>query len=126
MADSIGEFALNHTGSAYLKNGDGVVVAYVNYEGTATGYGTVMGTMCFQLPEGGATSGTCSWTAQGFPPDSAWSTSTGDGTWKQVEGKFAWKVDLPVVEISNGTRIRTEGELDLEARTLTGLMFEAS
>jgi hypothetical protein len=126
MADSIGEFALNQTGNVYAKNDDGVVVAYVNYEGTATGYGTVMGTMSFPLPEGGATSGTCSWAAQGFPPDSAWTTSSGDGTWEQIEGRYAWKISLPVIEISNGTRIRTQGELDLEAKTLTGQMFEAS
>ena len=126
MADSIGEFALNHTGNVYVKNDDGVVVGYVNYEGTATGYGTVMGTMSFPLPESGATSGTCSWTAQGFPPDSAWTTSSGDGTWEQIEGRYAWKISLPVIEISNGTRIRTEGELDLEAKTLTGQMFEIS
>ena len=126
MADSIGEFELKHTGSSYLKNADGVVVTYVNYEGTATGYGTVHGTMSFPLPEAGATSGTCSWTAQGFPPDSPWNTSSGDGTWEQIEGRYAWKISLPALEISDGTRIRSEGELDLEANTLTGQMFDAS
>ena len=33
MADSIGEFSLNHTGNVLAKNDDGVVVTYVNYEG---------------------------------------------------------------------------------------------
>ena len=125
MTDSIGEFALNHTGNALAKNDDGVVVAYASYEGTATGFGTVMGTIAFPLPESGATSGTCSWTGQGFPPDSSWTTSSGDGTWEQVEGKYAWKISIPTIEISDGTRIRSEGELDLEAKTFNGQMFDA-
>jgi hypothetical protein len=125
MTDSIGEFAFHHTGNALVKNDDGVVVAYANYEGTATGFGTVMGTVAFPLPESGATSGTCSWTGQGFPPDNPWTTSSGEGTWEQVEGKYAWKISIPVIEISDGTRLRSEGELDLEAKTFNGQMFDA-
>lgn len=125
MADSIGEFSLTHGGNVYAKNDNGVVTAYANYDGTATGFGTVMGTMSFPLPDSGATSGTCTWTGQGFPPDSPWTTSSGDGTWEQIEGRYAWRITLPALEISDGRRIRTEGELDLEARTLKGEMFEA-
>lgn len=126
MADSLGEFTFNQTAIAYVKNDDGVVVAYVNYEGTATGFGTVQGTLAFLLPEGGATSGTVSWTGQAFPPDRPWNTASGDGTWEQVEGKYAWQINLPAIELSDGNRIRTEGEVDLEARTFSGQIFEAS
>ncbi len=126
MADSIGDFAFNQTGVAYTKNDGGVIVANVHYDGTATGYGTVMGTLAFLLPEGGATSGTCSWTGQGFPPDSPWVSGSGDGTWEQVEGKYAWKISIPAIENTDGSRIRSEGEVDLEARTFTGQMFDAS
>ena len=126
MADAIGEFALNHIGNAYRKNDDGVVVAYANYDGTASGFGTVMGTLSFPLPESGANSGTCSWTGQGFPPDSPWTTSSGEGTWEQIEGRYAWKISIPAIEISDGRAIRSEGELDLEARTFNGQMFDAS
>jgi hypothetical protein len=126
MADSLGEFAFNQTAIAYVKNYDGVVVAYVNYEGTATGFGTVQGTLAFPLPEGGATSGTVSWTGQAFPPDRPWNTASGDGTWEQVEGRYAWKISLPAMVNSDGSRIRSEGEVDLEARTFSGQIFEAS
>jgi hypothetical protein len=126
MADSLGEFAFNQTAIAYVKNDDGVVVAYVNYEGTATGFGTVQGTLAFPLPEGGATSGTVSWTGQAFPPDRPWNTASGDGTYEQVEGKYAWQISLPAIELSDGNRIRSEGEVDLEARTFSGQIFEAS
>ena len=126
MADSLGEFAFNQTAIAYVKNDDGVVVAYVNYEGIATGFGTVQGTLAFPLPEGGATSGAVSWTGQAFPPDRPWNTASGDGTWEQVEGKYAWKISLPAIELSDGNRIRSEGEVDLEARSFSGQIFEAS
>ena len=124
MADSIGEFSLNQTSNAYVKNDDGVVVAYVNYDGTATGFGTVMGTMSFPLPDGGASSGACSWTGQAFPPDRPWNTASGDGTWEQIEGKYAWKINIPALHISDGRVIRSEGVLDLEARTFNGQIFE--
>ena len=126
MADSLGEFAFNQTAIAYVKNDDGVVVAYVNYEGAATGFGTVQGTLAFPLPEGGATSGAVSWTGQAFPSDRPWNTASGDGTWEQVEGKYAWKISLPAIELSDGNRIRSEGEVDLEARSFSGQIFEAS
>jgi hypothetical protein len=103
-----------------------VVVAYVNYDGTASGFGNIMGTLAFPLPESGATSGACSWTGQGFPPDGPWTSSSGEGTWEQVEGKFAWKVSILALEISDGRVISSEGELDLEARTFNGQMFDAS
>jgi hypothetical protein len=124
LADAIGEFALKHVGSALTKNDDGVVVTYVNYEGTATGFGTVFGTLAFPLPEGGARSGTCSWAGQGFPPDSQWTSSSGDGTWEQVDGKYAWNISIPSLGISDGRVIRSEGVLDLEARTFNGQIFE--
>lgn len=126
MADSIGEFSFKNVGTTYAKNDGGVIVAYVNYDGTSTGYGTVLGTMAFHLPKGGATSGTCSWTGQGFPPDRPWVSGSGDGTWEQVKGKYAWKISLPVIVNSDGSRIRSEGEADLVARTLKGEMFDAS
>lgn len=126
MAESIGEFELNHTGNAYAKNDAGVVVAYANYDGTASEFGNVMGTLAFPLPESGATSGAVSWTGQAFPPDSAWTTSSGEGTWEQIEGKHAWKVRIPALEISDGRVITSEGLVDLEARTFNGQMFDAS
>ena len=125
MANSLGNFELNHTGNAYAKNDDDVVVAYASYEGTATGFGTVMGTLAFPLPEQGATSGTVTWAGQGFPPDREPSTSFGEGTWKQVEGSHAWQINVPVIDISDGTSLRSEGVVDLEAKTFNGQMSEA-
>ena len=126
MADSIGEFELTHSGNAYAKNDDGVVIAYANYDGTASDFGSVLGTLAFALPESGATSGKCSWTGQAFPPDGPWTTSSGEGTWEQIEGKHAWKVTIPALKNSEGRVIVSEGVVDLDARTFNGQMFDAS
>ena len=125
MANSVGEFDLNHIGNAYAKIDDNVVVAYASYEGTATGFGTVMGTLAFPLPDQGATSGTVTWTGQAFPPDREPSTSFGEGSWEQVEGSHAWNISVPALEISDGTKLRSEGVVDLEAKSFKGQMFEA-
>ncbi|MDB4542653.1 MAG: hypothetical protein WBM35_11730 [Candidatus Electrothrix sp.] len=126
MAKSIGEFQLNHTGNTYTKNEDGVVTAHASYEGSASGFGTVMGTMSFPLAENGATSGSCSWAGQAFQPDSTSTSSSGEGTWEQVEGKHAWKTSVAALKISDGRVLSSQGEIDLEARTFNGQMFEAS
>lgn len=84
-----------------------------------------MGTLAFPLPEQGAKSGKVSWTGQAFPPDSDPTTSFGEGTWEQVEGRYAWKIIVPTIEISDGTSLRSEGVVDLEARTFNGQIFES-
>jgi hypothetical protein len=42
-----------------------------------------------------------------------------------VEGKYAWKISIPSLEGSDGRVFRSEGELDLEARTFNGRLFDA-
>ena len=71
MADPIGEFSLKHTGSAYAKTENGELANTSNWQGTATGYGTVFGTLSLSQPlaEAGATSRSCSWAGQGFSED---------------------------------------------------------
>jgi hypothetical protein len=45
---------------------------------------------------------------------------------EQVEVNHAWKISLPAVELSDGSRLRSEGEVGLEPRTFSGQTFEAS
>ena len=45
MADPIGEFSLKHTGNTYGTNSDGEMTSSVNFQGEATGFGTVWGTL---------------------------------------------------------------------------------
>ena len=121
MSETGGEFSLKHTGTTYAKNSDGEIASYVSWEGTATGFGVVFGTLCFTNPlaAGGATSGSCSWVGQAFLEDTTTTTALGEGTWQQVEGEQKWSVSQEI-ELSDGSRIRSEGEIDLAARTYTG------
>ena len=48
------------------------------------------------------------------------------GTWEQVEDLNRWILVFPVVEISGGSRVRSEGVLDLETRMLKDKMYDAS
>ena len=123
MSEPTGEFAHRHTGSAYSKAADGTIVANSNWEGTATGFGAIFGTLSVPLPEGGATSGTCTWMGQAFQEDGSWSSGIGDGTWEQIEGKHRWKMHFPAIKVSSGESLRCEGELDLATRTFTGQMY---
>ena len=125
MSDSIGEFSHKHTGSGYTKTAEGVIVGYSNWEGTATGFGTVFGTLSVPHGESGATSGSCTWIGQAFLDDGSSVTGEGEGTWQQVEGQHRWKLSFPVIEISSGGRLRSEGEIDLATRTFTGQLFDA-
>ena len=124
MSEQIGEFSLKHTGSTYAKAADGDLAQYANFEGTATGFGTVFGTLVFKNPlsEVGTTSGTCQWAGQAFLDDSTNLGGLGEGTWEQLEGQHKWKINMNV-DISDGSKHRSEGEIDLETLSFNGKIF---
>ena len=126
MADPVGEFSLKHTGSAYAKTENGELASYANWQGTATGYGTIFGTLSLSQPlaEAGATSGSCTWAGQAFLEDGTALGALGEGTWQQLEGQHKWKVSL-LIDNSNGDRNQCEGEIDLATLTFNGT-FEAA
>ena len=123
MSEALGEFANRHVGSSYATREGGVVVNS-SWEGTATGYGTVFGSLIFDV-EDGAKSGSVQWVGQAFPPDSDFLNAKGSGTWAQVEGAHRWTISVPVITVSNGDRVRCEGQVDLATRTFTGKMYAA-
>jgi hypothetical protein len=124
MAKPLGEFAFRHTGSSYSPRPGGGVVSETHWEGGATGYGAVFGTLLFDVPDG-AKGGKVQWIGQGFTPDAPFTNGSGTGTWKQVEGANRWKINIPVVAVSNGDRLRSVGQVDLQTRTFTGRMYKA-
>ena len=126
MPDPVGEFTLRMANNSFTSGTDGAVVGTVDFEGTADGFGTVLGTLRVPLSQPGAKSGSCTWTGQAFPDDRPWLLSSGKGTWEQLEGQHCWKMAFPLVEISDGTRLRCEGTIDLPTRSFTGRMFDAS
>ena len=124
MADAVGEFSLKHTGSTYAKNGD-EISSFVSWEGTATDFGAVFGTLRFPstMAEGGVTGGPCSWVGQSFLEDGTTLLVDGEGNFEQVAGKNQWVVHMKM-DVSNGNKIQSKGTIDLQARTFQGEIFE--
>ena len=126
MADPVETFSHQMKNTSFTRADDGTLVATVDFEGTAEGFGTVFSTLRVPIPPGSPKSGSCTWMGQGHPEGSPPVTGVGDGSWEQVADQQRWKVSVPVMEISDGSRLRCEGEIDLTARTFTGQMFAAS
>lgn len=126
MADPIGAFEFQMKNNSFTKEADGTIVTDVDFEGIAGDFGTGFGTLRVPLREGGAKSGVCTWTGQAFPPGLPWVVGSGDGTWEQVEDLNRWKLIFPAIEVSDGSRVRAEGELDLATRNFKGKMYDAS
>jgi hypothetical protein len=120
IGKEIGEFTLKSITTRYVLEG---VLVEVNFDGTATGYGTVLGTLFFR-GEAGATSGALSWRGQGFLDSGETVTGAGEGIWEEA-GKHKWRTRL-IVSTSDGKSHASEGYLDLKSRTLSGTMLEWS
>ena len=118
------EFALRHVGNSYSARKGGGVVSETHWEGVATGYGAIFGSLICDVPDG-ATSGSAQWIGQGFPTDRPFVNGSGKGTWKQVKGAHRWTVSIPVQTTSEGDRLRSEGQIDLDTRTFTGKLYKA-
>ncbi len=120
IGKEIGEFSLKSTSVSYAEDGGSV---QINCEGTATRYGTVVGTLIFR-GEAGAKSGSLSWRGQGFLESGETVIGTGEGTWAEM-GKHRWRTRM-IVTTSDGGCHASDGHLDLATRTLTGKMLEWS
>jgi hypothetical protein len=120
IGKEIGEFSLKSASVSYAEEGGTV---QINCEGTATGYGTVLGTLTFR-GEPGAKSGPLNWRGQGFLENGETLAATGEGTWEDL-GKHKWRTRLMVTN-SNGECHCSDGHLDLATRTLTGKILEWS
>ena len=120
IGKEIGKFTLKAVTTTYALEGDSV---QINLDGTAAGYGAVLGTLTFK-GEPGATSGPLSWRGQGFLDSGETVTGSGEGTWEE-SGKHKWRTRL-LVSTSDGKCHASDGLLDLKTRTLSGKMLEWS
>ena len=120
-----GEFSLEHRGTTYIKTDD-ALDSYANFMGTATGFGTVAGTLKVSNPLSGpvATSGPCSWSSQAFLEDGTTVTAHGEGSYEQLSATQKWAISLDI-EISNGDKLRSEGEVALDTLIFSGKFDEA-
>ena len=120
IGKEIGEFSLKSISTSYAEEAG---IVQVNLDGTATGYGTVLGTLTFR-GEPGAKSGPLSWRGQGFLEDGSTVVGAGQGNWEEI-GKHRWRTRL-IVTTSDGRCHASDGQLDLKSRTLSGKMLEWS
>ena len=120
IGKEIGEFSLKSISTSYAEEGGSV---QINCDGTATGYGTVLGTLTFR-GEPGAKSGALSWRGQGFLENGDTVAGAGQGTWESI-GKHKWRSRL-IVTTSDGGCHESDGHLDLKSRILSGKLLEWS
>jgi len=120
LGKEIGQFSLKSTSTHYAEEGASV---QITYDGTATGYGTVLGTITLR-GEPGAKSGPCSWRGQGFLENGEVVSGAGQGTWEEL-GKHQWRTRM-IVSTSDGRTHASDGKLDLASRSLAGKMFDWS
>jgi hypothetical protein len=117
---SVGEFSLKFTSLALSPGPGGSTVIQGNCEGTATGYGTVLGTGTFV----GGKSGTLSYCGASYLDSGDSSTVTGNGTYES-SGKHRWRT-IGFLQTSDGNALISEGEIDLATRSWNGKLFENS
>jgi hypothetical protein len=120
IGKEIGKYTFKAVTTSYALDGGSV---QINLDGTATGYGTVLGTLTFR-GEPGAKSGALSWRGQAFLDTGDAVTGAGEGTWEE-SGKHKWRTRL-IVSTSDGKSHASEGQLDLKTRTLSGKMLDWS
>lgn len=120
LGKELGVYKLKQTGVSYREDGASVTV---DFDGTATDFGTVLGTLILRA-EPGATQGPCSWRGQSFQENGERSVATGEGTWED-SGTNQWRVRL-LVNTSDGRTFGTDGVLDLASRSLNGKLLDWS
>ncbi len=116
MSKEIGEFAMKSTS---MTVGDGTFEA--NWEGTATGFGDVVGTLTAR-GEPGAERGMCSWRSASFLDNGDEIQAQGEGTWEAL-GKHRWRMRLTLAT-SDGRTILSDGVAEMKSRSFKGKIYD--
>ena len=124
MSEELGKYSLKFAGNTYTSDENGHVTIHQNWEGTADGYGAVFGTLIFgpTPPAGLNEGGTIKWVSQGFLDDGTTLVGLGEGTWETPPDRHVAKTSL-LINISDGTQVRGEGEMGLENLEWNGTMY---
>lgn len=110
------EFAFNVV-TTTLSESEGVITTKFNIEGTADGFGAVVGTITVES-RAGDTSGEYGFVLINFPQTGDGVSSVGEGEWS----KIAWDRFSTVGSstVSSGEAFKHEGAFDFSARTWSG------
>lgn len=122
MADGkkAGEFSFKATSVAYVMTEDGGGANHIDLDGTATGFGEVLGTMTLVGDAPMSQSGSTSWVGTAYLDNGDVVESTGAGFFER-SGKHKWRV-RSILRGSTGAVYVTDGVISLKGRTYKGTM----
>lgn len=120
LGKKIGDFSFKMTSVSY--GGEDAIVE-INCDGTADGFGTVLGTLTL-CGEPGGKSGPARWRGDGFLESGEVVQAVGSGTWEEL-GKHQWRTRM-VISVSDGQTFASDAKLDLASRSFTGVNLEWS
>lgn len=115
------EFSFKSTSVTYEEVPGGGATR-INVEGTATGFGTVLGTLSFFADAPGAQSGRTSWVGDAYLDNGDQVQGASEGFWEK-SGKHKWRV-RGLLRTSTGTMYRSDGVVSLDGRTYKGTLAE--
>jgi hypothetical protein len=115
----IGEFSFKFITMINSPGPAGSVLKQATWEGTATGFGAVFSTVTYV---GGPKNGTFSDCGTAYLDNGDELSGIGQGTYEST-GKQRWHTEM-FMQISDGRRITSEGEIDLASRSWKGKIFE--
>jgi hypothetical protein len=119
-AKKSGEFSFKSTGVSYMETQGGGGANQVNLEGSATGYGTVLGTLTFYADAPGSQTGQTSWVGTAYLDNGDLVTGSGEGFFES-SGKHKWRV-RSVMRTSAGDLLLTDGVVSLDGRSYKGTL----
>jgi len=114
----LGDFTHKFMSTTVLPGPAGSTLNQTNWEGGATGFGTIFITATFV----GGKSGTFSSNGADYLDNGDQRTGHGTGTYESV-GTHVWRTE-EIVHISDGNTLYSEGKIDLAARTWVGKIYE--
>ena len=115
----IGEFSFKMITQTNTPGPAGSVLIQVNFEGTGTGFGSIFDTATFI---GGGRDGTFSEAGSAYLDNGEVLSGVGQGTYES-KGKHRWST-ASTMQLSDGRRLASAGEIDLAARTWRGTLSE--
>jgi len=115
-----GEFSFKATSVAYVMTEDGGGANQLDLDGTASGYGEVLGTLSLFGDGPMAQSGPASWVGTAYLDNGDIVESTGTGFFERT-GKHKWRV-RSIMRGSTGLVYLTDGVISLKGRTYKGTM----
>src|ERR1700720_4243281 len=118
---SVGEFSLKMITITNIPGPAGSTLIQVNFEGSGAGFGAIFDTSTFT---GGGRDGTFSQVGSAYLDNGDVLSGIGQGTYES-KGKHRWST-MSIIQISDGRRLASVGEIDLASRTWKGTLSELS